>query len=360
MERAPLEKLREHNLSQQMGTVGHGGGKAAMGSGAPADSRGASPLLRKTSQRRTINVAVVLLATVVLATTCRSWRLLTLPPSQQPLSQVRLPPAAQSALFANQSGGNSSSTNPPVSVFALPHSAFAASANATAISGISGKAKAAPITTAAAKAGSVPLPTSRGGPPKPVPAPGTGHADDASEALAEKRASATPPPSLACKPANKFDFDVVACDQGCSATAAKFHCNMCKCRSCAFCAIVGETTTGATAGATAGASAQPLTQAAGERLAAALEAPLPTSAHAGTKAAAKVSAHTAASTGSFGSHGAKNVTSVATPRPSASKSAPPSTARPSSGSPRGMPPDPMVSKPTGGAGKAGKSRSGSA
>ena len=40
----------------------------------------------------------------------------------------------------------------------------------------------------------------------------------------------SPPPSRTCSPLNSFDFEVEACDGGCDAKSRKFHCKMCKCK----------------------------------------------------------------------------------------------------------------------------------
>lgn len=45
----------------------------------------------------------------------------------------------------------------------------------------------------------------------------------------------SPPPKVACTPANKFDFEVQACDGGCAEASRVFHCKMCKCKQCTFC-----------------------------------------------------------------------------------------------------------------------------
>ena len=50
-----------------------------------------------------------------------------------------------------------------------------------------------------------------------------------------------PPPTVSCTPLNKFDFQIEACDGACNAASAKFHCRLCKCKTCGFCAAANAT-----------------------------------------------------------------------------------------------------------------------
>uniref|UniRef100_A0A7S3FCV7 Uncharacterized protein n=1 Tax=Haptolina ericina TaxID=156174 RepID=A0A7S3FCV7_9EUKA len=49
------------------------------------------------------------------------------------------------------------------------------------------------------------------------------------------QAAAAAVPGPACKPASKFDTAFEKCDTSCLVTAKKFHCTLCKCKTCGFC-----------------------------------------------------------------------------------------------------------------------------
>ena len=44
-----------------------------------------------------------------------------------------------------------------------------------------------------------------------------------------------PPPGIECKPGNKFDTTTEKCDAACAETSKKYHCTLCKCKTCAYC-----------------------------------------------------------------------------------------------------------------------------